>query len=245
MDVVTEEAQAAFCRAVEAHLCRKNEGHLVRIVGPAFEQVCGWARRGVPLSIACLGIDRYVERQQAKVARRRPVRVEFCEADVLDAFDEWKRSVGVVEPGPGESVRADDAATSTLASARRGGSLPTHLERTIARLSALRAGAGPAFAAAIDAIVRELDAARADAKGLRGDARQALLDRLRELDGMLARAAAAQCGSEVLEELRAGADGELAPYRGRLAPAAWDEARARSLERLIRERLGLPVLAFE
>ena len=27
----------AFCRAVEAHLCRVNGGHLVRIVGPAFD----------------------------------------------------------------------------------------------------------------------------------------------------------------------------------------------------------------
>ena len=32
-----------YCRQVEAYLCRKNDGHLVRIVGPAFEQVCGWA----------------------------------------------------------------------------------------------------------------------------------------------------------------------------------------------------------
>ncbi len=88
-----DESQAEFCRAVEAYLCRKNEGHLVRIVGPAFEQVCGWARRGVPLTIAQAGIDRYVERHQAKGPRRRPVRIEFCEADVLDAFDRWRRSV--------------------------------------------------------------------------------------------------------------------------------------------------------
>ena len=37
-----------YCRQVEAYLCRKNDGHLIRIVGPAFEQVCGWAARGVP-----------------------------------------------------------------------------------------------------------------------------------------------------------------------------------------------------
>ena len=36
-----------YCRQVEAYLCRKNDGHLIRIVGPAFEQVCGWATRGV------------------------------------------------------------------------------------------------------------------------------------------------------------------------------------------------------
>ena len=84
----------AYCRAVEAHLCRRNAGHLVRIVGPSFDLVSGWAERGVPLSIACRGIDRYVDRQASKGPRRRPIRVEFCEADVLDLFDEWRRAIG-------------------------------------------------------------------------------------------------------------------------------------------------------
>ena len=84
-----------YCRAVEAYLCRKNDGHLIRIVGPAFEQVCAWSRRGVPLAIAGRGIDRYFDRYYAKGTRRRPVRVEFCEADVLDVFDEWRRAIGI------------------------------------------------------------------------------------------------------------------------------------------------------
>ena len=50
-----------YCRDLEAYLCRKNDGHLIRIVGPAFEQVCGWAARGVPFTVACRGIDRYFE----------------------------------------------------------------------------------------------------------------------------------------------------------------------------------------
>ena len=84
-----------YCRQVEAYLCRKNDGHLIRIVGPAFEQVCGWAVRGVPLNVAMRGIDRYFERYYAKGPRRRPVRVEFCEADVMDVFDEWRRALGI------------------------------------------------------------------------------------------------------------------------------------------------------
>lgn len=91
---------AEFSREIEAYLCRKNDGHLIRIVGPVFEKVCGWAARGVPLRVAFQGIDRYFERRQAKgpAANRRPARVEFCEPDVLDAFDAWRRAVGVV-PG--------------------------------------------------------------------------------------------------------------------------------------------------
>jgi hypothetical protein len=246
VDVVTpvDDAQAEFCRAVEAHLCRKNEGHLVRIVGPAFEQVCGWARRGVPLSIAQLGIDRYIERQKAKGPRRRPVRIEFCEADVLDAFDEWRRSVmPAVEP-----VRADadiGAGGSAPSPGRRGVSLPAHLERVIARLSTLRAGAQPAFGAAVDAIVRELDAARGSVRSLRGDARQALLDRLLVLDEALVRAGEGQVGAAGISDLQRRVEDELAPYRTRLAAGAFDEARRRALDRMIRERLGLPAVAFD
>jgi hypothetical protein len=91
----------AYCRDIEAHLCRRNAGHLVRVAGPAFEMVAAWAAEGIPLKIALRGIDRAVERRDAKGPSRRPLRVEFCEADVLDAFDEWRRAVGVGTAGGG------------------------------------------------------------------------------------------------------------------------------------------------
>jgi len=104
-----EESQGSapeeYCRQLEAYLCRKNDGHLIRIVGPAFEQVCGWSTRGIPLKLAMRGIDRYFERYYAKGPRRRPVRVEFCEPDVLDVFDEWRRAVGVGSAPPPSLAR--------------------------------------------------------------------------------------------------------------------------------------------
>ena len=53
---------ADYCRHIEAYLCRKNDGHLIRIVGPAFDVVSRWEAQGVPLNVACAGIDRYFER---------------------------------------------------------------------------------------------------------------------------------------------------------------------------------------
>ena len=85
----------AYCRDIEAHLCRRNAGHLVRISGPAFDLVRGWAQRGIPFKVAQQGIDRYIDRVNARGPRRRPARIEFCEADVLDAFDAWRRAVGI------------------------------------------------------------------------------------------------------------------------------------------------------
>ena len=92
-----------FCRAIEGYLTRKNDGHLIRIVGPAFERVRGWAETGIPLKVVIAGIDRYFDRYYAKGPRRRPVRIDFCDADVRDVFDEWRRAVGVVSRPDGRT----------------------------------------------------------------------------------------------------------------------------------------------
>ena len=228
-----------FCRDVEAYLCRKNDGHLVRIVGPAFEQVRGWAARGIPLKVVLRGVDRYFERYYAKGPRRRPVRVEFCEADVLDVFDEWRRSVGVVE------AAAEPAADCREPAARPRESLATHLEKVVARLTTRRGGADRSLDAALDAIIREIDTARAGAKGLRGERRDALLQRLRELDGVLLAAAREECDAGVLRGLASEADTQLAPFRDRMAASAYAQSHQACLDRLVRERAELPTIAFD
>jgi hypothetical protein len=232
-----------YCRDVEAYLCRKNDGHLVRIVGPAFEQVRGWAARGIPLKVVLRGVDRYFERYYAKGPRRRPVRVEFCEADVLDVFDEWRRSVGLgggaVEPA------ADCREPAGEQAARPRESLATHLEKVVARLTTRRGGADRSLDAALDAIIRELDTARAGAKGLRGERRDALLQRLRELDGVLLAAAREGCDAGVLRGLASEAETQLAPFRDRMAASAYAQSHQACLDRLVRERAQLPTIAFD
>jgi hypothetical protein len=234
------DTSADYCRELETYLCRKNDGHLIRIVGPAFEQVCGWSTRGIPLKLAMRGIDRYFERYYAKGPRRRPVRVEFCEPDVLDVFDEWRRSVGVSSAE--DSSAADPLGPRQAASA---GSLPAHLERVIARLTTLRAGEDRSLDSAVDAIVRELDASRAKAKTIRGDAREILLDRLQELDASLIEAVRAQCDTGTLQELEAEADEELRPFRGRMPSEAYEQSHRACVDRLLRDRARLPTIAYE
>jgi hypothetical protein len=234
-----EDSPEAYCRAIEAYLCRKNDGHLVRIVGPAFELVCGWATRGVPLKVAMRGIDRYFERYYAKGPRRRPVRVDFCEADVFDVFDEWRRAVGV------GTLAGGDRDGDTEESSRKHGSLPSHLERVIARLTTLRTGENRPIDATVDAIVRELDGARSAAKALRGDARQAFLERLRLLDRTLVEAARGEQDAAAIEQLGVEADAELAPFRERMPRQAYEQSHRAAVDRLIRERGRLPVIVFE
>jgi hypothetical protein len=90
-----------YCRRVEEHLTKVNGGHLVRVVGPAFELVRRWAGDGVPLSAVFRGIERKAERRAAAESTR-PLRLEFCEGDVTAVFDAWRRAIG---------VRTDAAAT--------------------------------------------------------------------------------------------------------------------------------------
>jgi hypothetical protein len=228
-----------YCRELESYLCRKNDGHLIRIVGPAFEQVCGWAERGVPLKVAQRGIDRYFDRYYAKGPRRRPVRIEFCEADVLDVFDEWRRAVGVPATAKGDDAEASHDPTRTH------GSLPAHLDRVIARLTALRGGDDRSLDELLAALVHELDAARAAAKGLRGEARAACVERLRHLDRRLMEAVRQQCDPDTLARLAADADSELLPFRDRMPRDAYERSKEAAVERLIRERHGMPTLTYE
>jgi hypothetical protein len=236
---LTGESPEEYCRRIEAYLCRKNDGHLVRIVGPAFEQVSGWATRGVPLKVAFHGIDRYFERYYAKGPRRRPIRIEFCEADVLDVFDEWRRAVGV--PATAVAVGAE-AEGGTVA---RHASLPSHLDRVIARLTSLRGGADRSLDERLDAVVSELDVARARAKTLRGAAREALVERLAEIDRLVLETVRAQCDPALLDQLRADAEAELAAFRSRMPSEAYERARAACVDRLLRERARLPIIRFE
>jgi hypothetical protein len=232
-----------YCREIETYLCRKNDGHLIRVVGPSFEIVSGWAEQGVPLKIAFAGIDRYFERYYRKGPRRRPVKIDFCDADVLDVFDEWRRATGVQS----SAIEAEPSAIDHQPSAiSHQPSLPKHLERVVLRLSQARAGGtlGDEFDALIDGAAAELDAARAKAGGLRGEARQALLDRLVALDGELMRHARALLDEATCASLAREADGELAPFRAGMGADALARAREAAIDRLVRERIKLPTIAF-
>lgn len=227
---------ADYCREIETYLCRKNDGHLIRVVGPSFERVAGWEQQGIPLKIAFAGIDRYFERYYRQGPRRRPVKIDFCEADVLDVFDEWRRATGTLQP----------SVASPQSSVTGRQSLPSHLERVVTRLSSARASGalGAAFDPIVDAVARELDATRAARGGLRGEAREALIGRLSAIDRQLVDLARAQLDDATREALLREADGEVAAFRAGMAADAYARAREAAADRLVRERCGLPTIVY-
>jgi hypothetical protein len=228
---------ADYVRQVERYLCQRNHGHLVRVVGPAFELVRGWAEAGVPLKVALSGIDRCCARLEARGPRRRPVRIEFCEADVLDAFDDWRRAVGVAAATE-ESADAAPARKPALAA---------HIERAIARLANSR-GVGAAATSLhrhLEQSIRDLEQIAPSAAKVRGEQRAAIVAQLARMDDELMAAAVGQLDGERARQLRAEAEEELAAFGSRMPT----EARAAAIElafaRLVREGAGLPTIRYE
>jgi hypothetical protein len=252
-----------YCTAIERHLCQKNEGHLIRVVGPAFEIVTRWEHDGVPLKVAFQGIDRFVERYHRARPRRRPVRIEFCDTDVVEVFDEWRRALGLTarpsvgESGlsAGEAARVSAGETMPLGDGvpedeapreRPGRSLRAHLERAAVRLSSARATGrvGPSADRVLESLSAELDLARERVRGLRGEARHALLDRLIVLDRTLIDAARDALEAPDRAAIEDEARQQLLAFRERMAPASYERALGVAVDRLVRDRAGLPELVF-
>ena len=108
------------------------------------------------------------------------MRIDFCEADVLDVFDEWRRAIGLTMAA-GQVDNGE--ATAAVPESGPSRSLPAHLERSLLRLTDLRTSGGwddrsAALDSLIDRVASELDASRAAKGGVRGPARLSAIARL-------------------------------------------------------------------
>jgi hypothetical protein len=226
-----------YCRAIEAHLTKVNAGHLVRIVGPGFALVRQWYQQGIPLSAVCRGIEAKADRHQQ--GKSRPLRIEFCEADVRHVFEAWRRAVGLT---PGSTAAAEPDAHSET----RRASLPKHLERAVDRLSraAGRLDLPEALRAELVTFLAALTDLREHSTGARGAAREAVVARLAELDSKLFDALIATAPPEARRVAEGEARRELETFKSRLAADQWDRAIAVTVDRLLRDQLGLPTLAL-
>lgn len=245
-DEATPPSDAAigeYCRRVEAHLTRVNAGHLVRIVGAGFELVRRWAERGVPLSVVEYAISVKAERHEAR-GSKHPLRIEFCEADVETSFAAWRRAIGLSTAHATQPELA--AASDDLPGEPKRPSLTKHLDRAIDRLTraAGRLDEPDSLRETIAGVLGDLTALRDESPRARGDARLALAARLPALDARLMDMAR-RAASHERAALVAEAEQDLAAYRGRLPGEAWARAVEATVDRLIRDRAGLPVLEVQ
>jgi hypothetical protein len=230
-----------YCRRVEGHLARVNDGQIIRVVGPAFELVRSWALDGVPLSVVLRGIDLKAGRHRAG-ASRRPLRLEFCEADVREVYTRWRRAVGL----SGQAADAGGDAGEAARTARRP-SLAKHLDRVVDQLSrsAGRLDLPDALRAGISRVLEVAVRVREVARGARGAARAEVAAQLPGLDAALVRSARESIDADSLARIHREASTELAAYRSRLSPDTWRQSVELSADRLLREQLGLPTIALD
>ena len=170
------------------------------------------------------------------------MRIEFCEADVLDAFDDWRRAVGVARVVPDSAGGPDVEEPQPGARPRK--SLASQIESALARLTVMRGSdkAGPRFGAALDAAVRaaRCAAARSRARARRGP-RRADAAACRRSKSELADA-----GDRVARRRRSASRSRRKPTRSssrfatRMPDDAYRQSRRQSLQRLVRQHFGLP-----
>jgi hypothetical protein len=234
-----------YCRSIEDHLTRVNGGHLVRVVGPGFDLVRSWAESGIPLSVVYRGIEQKADRARARRSSPgrppRPLRIEFCEGDVLDLFESWRRAVGVPATGPTEP-----AGHESQSPAKRAPSVAKHLDRVIDRLSRV-AGRTDVPSSLVESLTMLLDAVsslREEAKAARPGGSIELSGRLPPLDGQMMTAVRRAAPPEMLDALTKEAAHDLSPFQARLTPEAWRQAVDLTVDRLLRDRFGLPTIVM-
>lgn len=224
-----------YCRRVEEHLSRVNQGHLVRIVGSGFELVRQWASNGVPFSVVCRAIDMKAERHRAGRSTR-PLRIEFCEPDVRAVFQDWKRAVGVsTVAGPETGEPTDDVKRPSLS---------RHFDRVITALTraAGRLEAPAALREGLTTVLEGMVALRESARGRRGGSREDVEQALARWDATLMDLARVSVDAGILAGLRREAADELQVYRARMPAEVWERSIDVAAQRLLRERLHLPTL---
>jgi hypothetical protein len=219
--------------------------------------------------VAYAGIDRTFDRYYRKGPRRRPVHVTFCEADVLDAFEEWQRAVGVALRTPGEPAPSmvrerpepqpdpipgagvtplpADVAGGDAHRARRSPSLPAHVERVLSRLTVLRGSErqrGEGWDRTLEDAVRSLDTIAARARQARGEGRAAIVAELAAIDRSLLASARETLADRDRAGIAREAANELAPFRERMSHDAYTAALEAAADRLVRQAVGLPVIAY-
>jgi hypothetical protein len=223
-----------YCRRVESFLTQVNGGHLVRVVGPGFDLVRRWAEQGVPPNIVMRGIERKAERHRHGQSTR-PLRIEFCESDVREVYDEWRRAIGV----PSAS-----ASPGSPAPPQRKPSLPRHVERVLERIGRLtgRLDWPDELREGLEACREKLLAIQESAAGARGEARDAVVGQLRQLDRELLDLARRWAPADVRRAVEREAEADLAPYRDRLSDQLWRQSVEVTAARLLRDRLSLPTV---
>jgi hypothetical protein len=212
-----------------------------------------WREAGLPLEAVLRGIDGAFDKHEAQ-ARRSPRRqrkvngLAWCAQAVLEAVEQSRDAAIGVVPSSSEGPE------SGFENAR----IARYLDRNAARLATAAAALGPSASEVASQTAARLIALAAGLVGSCGEADTAAgqsnpnaavsleeLDRtLTVLEEKLFAALLTATPEDRLTELRAQADRELAPYRGKMQAVQIKQVQQQFLQKRLLEIHGLPRLSL-
>ncbi len=226
-----------YCRELESYLCRKNGGHLVRIIGTG-------VRAGVRVGRTRRAADRGLSRDRSVLraaARRRARRAASGPRRVLRG--RHPRPVRRLAPGGRRRPGTGRGGAGRGRAQARADRSPRARRRA--------AGGQPrAPVAGVRAARRR--PARPRSIGCRANRRSRAATRGRRSSTGWPSSIASSCRprrpSSILHALagaRREAEAELAPFGSRLSPEMRAQAVEAAFERLVRDSLGLPQIRYQ
>ena len=225
-----------------------------------------WKTMGVPLHVALRGIEKSFDSYEARPRNRSVKSLFYCQEEVEAQYADWLEMQRGAAHLPGESVSADGVAAAAGATAGGAHSeaeassrLPFPRSVIAGHLAECRAaveraavergggaagGGGDELSEALGRVSSRLSELERDfGAAARPDAQQ-LEAALTDLEGLLDRAVRAGVGADALASARAGAEGQLRPYRARMDVAVYEQTLENLLAKALRERFRLPRLSL-
>ena len=195
-----------------------------------------WKDAGIPLEAVLRGIDAAFDRYEQRPSKTKKVNsLAYCAQEVLTAAEDMKEATVGTARESGQAHGFDPAEIAEF------------LRKCAAKLSAAqlpsRAGIFP------DAVAREIAGALETISAQVGaqSAASRLEDlerRLTVLEEKLFAVILAAVADEEVVRVRAQADRELAPYRGKMPPGQVEQLQKQYLHKKLLEKYGLPRLSL-
>lgn len=237
---------------IEDAFVRRRGKHL--LVSPLdWSLMESWKATGVPLHVVLRGIERAFDSYESRPRSRSVKSLFYCQEEVEAQFAEWlesRRGAGATAEEGGAVV--DDRGEAAEDS--RG--LPFPRAIIAAHLADSRAALHRAHGARVestgdDALCEALARAATRLEELASDFDRAarpdaelLESSLADLESLLDRALRASLPTDVLEEKRAEAEGQLRQYRSRMERNTYEQTLDNLLAKALRESAGVPRLSL-
>jgi hypothetical protein len=229
----------SYFSEIEDTFIRRRGKHLM-LSSIDWALIESWKERGVPLHVALRAIEHAFDSHEAKKRNRSVKTLLYCQEEVEAQYAEWLES----RTGSHEEEPAEDADQKSPFPREV---VLSHLLRsreTLVQLAAEHTHTNDELSDSLLRAVTLLAEIESDyATAAHPDARR-LEDSLTGIERMLSDALYAVTSPQQLETIRAGATGQLRPYRAHMDAPVYEQTIATLVLKSLREHYGVPRLSL-